>query len=134
MRLDAAAPDQVYLERAFTLAVAVRQPDSLILEEDDLLRVKSGPAQLFWPESAAYVELKVKITAAECEIPGVDSHIFLLAAGHDSPIFYFQLVPKRLGKITIIVTLYQDNDYLGNVIGTDGIEGKFWLHSIFFKH
>lgn len=114
LRLDAAVPDRVIVGRVFDLAVAVRQPSSPILSEGDLKRVKSGEVQVEWPASEPYVRLRMQVQAAECEIQGSDAQSFRLYRDQDSPIFYFQLVPQQSGSITIVVIVYQEEDWLGS--------------------
>ncbi|MBN2006047.1 MAG: hypothetical protein JXA21_22005 [Anaerolineae bacterium] len=113
-RLDVAVPEQVYLQRTFDVAAAVRLPDSPLLDEDGLLHVKSGDARIFWPASQDHVRMCLQIIAPECQIVGDDQATFLLPKGADSPVFYFSLIPLHLGPITIIVKLWQEYDVLGN--------------------
>lgn len=114
LRLDAAVPDSVCLDRAFVLAVAVRQLLSPILNEEDLSKVKSGDVQVSWPESQPYVRLRVRVRAPDCAIHAQDSHSFRLYFEQDSPVFYFQLVPKKQGEIGIVITIFQEDDWLGS--------------------
>ena len=114
LRLDAAVPEQVYLGQSFDLAVAVRQPDSPLLAEVDLGNVASGTVQVEWPSVESYVRLRVQVSAPDCEVHGPDSHSFRLHPGQDSPVFYFHLTPKRLGEISIIIKVFQEDDWLGS--------------------
>jgi len=114
LRLDAAVPAQVRLERTFDLAVAVRQLSSAVLSEPDLTEVRSGSVQVSWPESESFIHLRVQVSAPECEIYGTDTYSFRLYSSQDSPVFYFHLTPKSLGEISIIVTVYQEDDWLGS--------------------
>ncbi len=113
-RLDAAAPDQVYLGRVFNVAASVRQPDSRLLEVNGFTQVRSGAARLLWPKSKDYVRLHLRISAPECHIVADDSHVILLARNEDSDIFFFHLIPRQTGDITVIVTLYQEVYTLGS--------------------
>lgn len=114
LRLDAAVPEQVKLERAFTLAVAIKQPGAPPLTEADLPVVHSGQFQVDWPAQAAYLRLRLQIDAPDCEIHGQATQAFRLYAGQDSPVFYFNLTPKVAGKINIIIKVYQEDDWLGS--------------------
>ena len=114
LRLDVAVPDRVEINRAFDLAVAVRQLASPILKEDDLPQIKSGDVQISWPEAQPYVNLRVEVSAPDCGIDGEKSHAFRLYQGQDSPVFYFHLTPTKQGPISIIVTVYQQEDGLGS--------------------
>jgi hypothetical protein len=48
-------------------------------------------------------------------VKGEDTHFFRLYQEQDSPIIEFLLAPKRPGKISIVVVVYQENDWLGRV-------------------
>lgn len=113
LRVDAAVPDQVHVDQSFDLAVSVRQFSSPVLAEADLENVHSGDVQVAWPESEPFVRLSIQVRAPECEIHGPDRYSFRLYAGEDSPVFYFQLTPKEKGEIGIIVTIMQEDDWLG---------------------
>jgi hypothetical protein len=114
LRLDAAVPNKVQLNKAFDLAVTVRQTSSPVLSEDDLPVVKSGDVQASWPKSQSYVRLRIQVSAPDCEIHGEDNRLFRLFWGQDSPMFYFHLTPKKQGVISIIVRVYQEHDWLGS--------------------
>jgi hypothetical protein len=114
LRLDAAAPEKVYLDRAFELAVAIRRPTSPILNEEELENVRSGNVQVHWPESEPYIRIRVKINAPECEVHDSDSRSFLLLSNRDSPVFFFHLTPRKLGDISIIIQAYHQDDGLGS--------------------
>ena len=114
LRLDTAVPDRVYLNKAFELAVAVRRLTSPTLAEGDLVRVHSGGVQVTWPQSQSHVRLCLQVSAPDCEIHDSDSTSFRLYVGQDSPVFYFQLTPKKLGDIGIVVKIYQENDWSGS--------------------
>jgi hypothetical protein len=113
-RLDVAAPEQATLQRPFLLAVAVRQNSSPRLALPDLPVMQSGPTQLDWPADEPFVRVRTQVTAPECEIVGEDSYSFKLYRGFDSVVYYFSLIPKKTGRLTIIVRLYQETDFLGS--------------------
>jgi hypothetical protein len=112
LRLDTALPAQVVQQRSFELAVAVRQPDSPPLKEDDLDQTRAGDLQVAWPADAPSIALRVHVSAPECIISR-ESHAFRLFKGQDSPVFYFQLTPQQTGRIGIVVTVYQEEEWLG---------------------
>jgi len=114
LRVDAAVPNQVYLGRTFDLAVSVRQQSSPVLAEADLPRVHSGQVQVDWLEGEPFLRLQIQVSAPECEIHGDDHYSFRLRPGHDSPVFYFHLTPKKVGEIGVVVTVYQENDWMGS--------------------
>ena len=114
LRIDTAAPDRVTLGQAFELAVAVRQLTAPVLKEADLPKVSSGEMQVIWPKGVPAIKLRVQVSAPACEIHGQDSYSFRLYEGQDSPIFYFQLTPKQAGRVSIVVTVYQEEDWLGS--------------------
>lgn len=113
LRVDAAVPQQVALGQAFDLAVAVRQLSSPVLSETDLPQVRTGDVKVAWPETDACINLRVRVSTAECKIEGESSYAFQLYRDQDSPVFYFQLTPQRPGRISIIITVYQEENWLG---------------------
>lgn len=112
-RLDAALPAQVQRYVSFELAVAIRRPGSPVLQEDDLDKTKSGNLQVEWPEEAGSIALRVQVSAPECQIHGDDSWSFRLKKRQDSPVHYFQLTPKQTGRIGMVITVYQEQEWLG---------------------
>ena len=114
LRIDAAVPEQVYVNRSFNLAVAIRQPSSPKLSEEDLPQTRSGDAQVSWPENIPYLSLRIQVSAPDCVIHGVDTCSFRLYPGQDSPVFFFHLAAQKRGEISIIVTLHQESDWLGS--------------------
>lgn len=114
LRLDVAAPEQVFLGRVFEVAVSVRFPSSPKLTMDDLTSMRSGDVQVHWPEGVPYIQLRVCISAPECDFCKETSSSFRLYQEVDSPVFYFELIPKKLGPISIIVRVYQEENSLGS--------------------
>lgn len=118
LRLDAAVPDKVYIERSFELAVSIRQINSPRLSEQGLPRMSSGAVQVAWfpddKSSGEFIRLRIEISSPECEIEGNSYQSFRLYYSQDSPIFYFHLIPKKLGEIGIIIKVYQEDDWLGS--------------------
>lgn len=114
LRLDTAVPSEVYRAQLFDVAVAVRQPTSPILTVDELNQVKSGSLQPSWPPDASAIQLRVEINAPDCDIQGADSYTFQLHHGQNSPVYYFKLVPRSVGKISLIFTVYQETLWIGS--------------------
>ncbi len=112
MRLDTAYPAQVQPDRSFELAVAIRQTESPSLQEEGLDQTKSGDLYVEWPEGADSAALRIHISAPDCDTHGQDEYSFRLRKGQDSPVFYFQLTPRTTGRIGIIVTVYQEQEWL----------------------
>ncbi len=115
-RLDVAAPEKATLDRAFSLAVAVRQLASPTLNIAELPAVRSGQAMLDWPAAERFIRLRVEIIAPECEIVGAASYTFKLYRNLDSELYHFSLIPKAIGQLSIIVRLYQEEDMLGSAL------------------
>ncbi len=113
LRLDAAVPERVKIGRAFQLAVAVRLPQSAQLREEDLTLVRSGEMVVRWPAEAPFIRLRIAIDAPGCEIKEADSLGLRLFPGHDSPVLYFTLTPRRAGEIGIVVKVFQKTTTLG---------------------
>lgn len=114
LRLDAAVPEQVFAERTFDVAVAIRQPESPVLTEDTLAKRQSGDVITAWPTSSPYIHLRIQLSARECTIHGADNRAFRLYQAQDSPVFYFQLTPRKLGEISLILTVYQEDNWIGS--------------------
>ncbi len=114
LRVDAAVPDQVFVNRIFDLAVAVRQMTSPVLAIKDLAHVESGDVQTTWEAHTPLINLRLEVDAPDCEIEGKRSILFRLVRGQDSPLFYFHLKPRRVGELSIVVTVYQEDYWLGS--------------------
>jgi hypothetical protein len=119
LRLDVAVPEQAQVGRAFRIAVAVRQPSSPTLVAAGLPVVQSGEAQVVWL-SEPFLRLRIEVSAPECTFDGPNSKTFRLFPQVDSPVFYFNLTPKVIGTINIVVDLYQEEDTLGSA-GTNTV-------------
>ena len=112
--VDASVPKQVFVDKAFELTILVRLPSSPSLEESESARVRSGKLTIDWPEHMHYIPVRVEISAPDCTIDGERSqHILLERDGGSEPL-YFNLTPKKLGVINIIVKVYQQEYLLGN--------------------
>ena len=114
LRIDTAAPDRVYVSREFVVAVSIRQLNSPVLKEQELSRVDSGEMQVTWPEGMPSVKLRIQISAPACQIHGSASETFRLYTGKDSPTFRFQMTPREAGRISIVVKIYQEEEWLGS--------------------
>ncbi len=114
LRLDTAFPAQVQPDRSFMLAVAIRQSDSPKLQEIGLDQTTSGDLRVEWAAGADSAALRIHISAPDCDIDD-DEYRFRLRKGKESPVFYFQLTPKTTGRIGILVTVYQEQEW---VLGT----------------
>jgi ActR/RegA family two-component response regulator len=114
LRVDAAVPEQVFVDRVFDLAVAVRQIASPPLAVKDLKHVESGEVQTAWQAGAVLINLRAEVDAPDCDIVGKTNIQFQLARGKDAPPIYFHLKPRRAGELSIIVTVYQEDYALGS--------------------
>ncbi len=114
LRLDTAVPAQVYLAQPFDVAIAIRQPTSPVLTAAELTQVKSGALRPAWPTGASAIRLRVAVSASDCDIQGTDSYALQLYREQDSRIFYFQLIPRASGKISLIFTVYQEAFWVGS--------------------
>jgi hypothetical protein len=114
LRVDAAVPERVFVGRTFDLAVAVKQLASPRLAEKDLTHVESGEVQVVAGQNIPWVNLRVEVDAPDCEIEGKRSILFRLIRGQDSPLFYFHLKPNRAGNLSLVVTVYQEDYWLGS--------------------
>ena len=114
LRVDAAVPEQVFVDRVFDLAVAVRQMTSPPLAVKDLPQIESGEVQTTWEAGTPLINLRAEVEAPDCEIVGKRSIQFRVVRGTDSPLLRFQLKPLRAGEISIVVTVYQEDYWLGS--------------------
>lgn len=114
LRLDAAAPERVMEGQTFDLAVAVRRPTSPPLAPGDLTRRESADFGVVWPAETAFIRLRIQIGAPDCDIEGGDSRDVRLYAGQDGPPVYFHLTPRRAGPLSLIITVYQELDWIGS--------------------
>jgi len=113
LRIDAAAPERVTVGVSFVLAVAIRQPDAPILQEKDLTRVESGEAEVLFAAGADAVRLRLRVNAPACAIADPDTYAFRLRRGANPPPFYFHLTPQQIGPISILIQLFQEDEWLG---------------------
>lgn len=113
LRMDVAIPPQVEVERAFDLAVAIRQAASSLLAEEDLTKVASGAVAVSWEEETAKAVVRIQVTAPDCDIDTPEQSV-TLTRGRDEPPVYFLLTPHRTGRISIQVKVYQADLLLGN--------------------
>jgi hypothetical protein len=114
LRVDAAVPEQVFMDRVFDLAVAVRQMASPPLTVKDLTHVESGEVQVVSAKDTPVINLRAEVDAPDCEIVGKGSIQFRLVRGTDAPPIYFHLKPLRTGELGIVVTVYQEDYALGS--------------------
>jgi hypothetical protein len=114
LRVDAAVPEQVFVNRTFDLAVAVRQMSSPLLALKDLTHVESGDLPTTWKAHIPFINLRAEVDAPDCEISGKTSIPFRLIRGKDASPLYFHLKPLREGDLSIVVTVYQEDYALGS--------------------
>lgn len=114
LRLDAAAPERVMVGQPFDLAVAVRPPNAPPLAPEDLTQRESAEFGAIWPADAQFIRLRLQIGAPECDIEGGDSRDVRLLAGQNGPTVYFHLTPRRAGPLSLIITVYQETDWIGS--------------------
>lgn len=114
LRLDTAAPPLVTTGRPFDLAAAIRQATSPPPALDDLTQHESAAFAAILPAGAAFLSLRIQIAAPDCDIHGGDTRPVRLLRGQDGPAVYFQLTPRRAGPLSIIVTVYQETDWIGS--------------------
>lgn len=114
LRLDAALPVRVTVGREFVLAVSIRQPNSPLFAPPDLTRRESAGFTAVWPENAPFISLRIQVRATGCDVVGTGVEPVRLPAGQDGPPVYFQLIPRQTGDIDVIITVYQEVDWIGS--------------------
>jgi hypothetical protein len=113
LRLDAALPEKVVAGREFDLAVSIRQPASPVLAPADLTRHESADFAALWPDDTPFISFRVQVAATDCDIVGPESEQVRLLAGQDSPPVYFRLRPRQVGPVSVIISVYQEADWIG---------------------
>jgi hypothetical protein len=113
LRLDAAVPRQIFLDKPFVLAVAVRHLPSPKLNEEDLKKTHSHELNVNWPKEMSQIHLQVRIRTEECKIHGGNAVDLFVSSVEDSRVCYFQLTPLKIGPISILLDVYQINECLG---------------------
>ena len=114
LRLDTAAPPQVTTGLPFDLAAAIRRAAAPPLAPADLTQHESAAFAAILPAGAAFLTLRIQVAAPDCDIHGGDTRPLRLFPGQDGPTVYFQLTPRRAGPLSIIVTVYQETDWVGS--------------------
>jgi len=114
LRLDTAAPPQVTIGLPFDLAAAIRQLASPTLAIADLQLTESASFAAVLPVGDTSLAMRIQVAAPECEILGGDTRPVRVLRGQDGPTVYFQLIPRRAGPLSIIVTVYQEADWIGS--------------------
>ncbi len=112
-RLDAAVPDHVQVNKVFDLAVLICPDTVPVLNIEDLPKVKSGNIRPAFDENKSYIQLRVDIQSPECKIHGENPRAIRVYKDVYSPI-YFQLTPTSAGLVSILVSVIQELDMLGN--------------------
>ncbi len=114
LRMDTAAPPQVTVGLPFDLAAAIRQPASPTLNIADLSLQENAAFAAILPPGAISLAMRIQVAAPDCDILGGDTRPVRILSGQDGPTVYFQLTPRHVGALSIIVTVYQDMDWIGS--------------------
>jgi len=114
LRLDTAAPPQVTVSLPFDLAAAIRQLATPTLAIADLSLTESASFAAILPAGDNFLAMRIQVAAPECDILGGDTRPVRILPGQDGPTVYFQLIPRRAGPLSIIVTVYQETDWIGS--------------------
>jgi DNA-binding PadR family transcriptional regulator len=115
LRLDTAVPSKVFINRTFELATKVSPASFDTLKEEGLDLVKSADADVFWQKGQTGLLLRVRIQSPDCIIHGEHEVKLFLKRKNASPTFYFQLTPKISGQLSILVQLFQETYFMGNI-------------------
>lgn len=151
LRLDTAIPSKVYNAQPFDIAVAMRQLTAPVLTVDELHRLKPGSLQPSWPSDSSSIQLRVEINAPDCDFSGADSYNFQLYQGQNSPVYYCKLIPRSLGEISLIFSVFQGAFWIGSaristlvqdkivgnvqtIVSSYAIEQRNLLHQILVKY
>ena len=109
IRLDTAAPAEVFKKQPFDIAVAVRQPDSPQLAVEDLPVVVSESGAVFRSEAAEIIQYRIEVSGKDFVVKP-ESYTLKLRPGVDSRICFFQITPLKSGEKSLLINAYQEND------------------------
>lgn len=109
IRLDTAAPAEVFAKQPFDIAVAVRQPDSPQLAVADLPVVASESGSVFRSEAAEIIQYRIEVSGKDFVVKP-ESYTLKLRPGVDSRVCFFQVTPLQSGKKSLLINAYQEND------------------------
>lgn len=115
LRIDASTPRVVTVGQPFRLAVALRQPTSPTPSQTELTQVHSGEFVLSRPrQEGDFLRLRIHVSSPDCQLHGPEFRPIRYYPGYDTTIHSFQLVPKRAGSLSILVSVLQEDDWLGD--------------------
>jgi hypothetical protein len=109
IRLDAAAPAELFAKQPFDIAVAVRQPDSPQLAVEDLPVVVSESGSVFRSEAAEMIQYRIAVSGKDFVVKP-ESYTLNLRPRVDSRVCFFQVTPLKSGKKSLLINAYQEND------------------------
>ena len=114
LRIDASAPKTVVVGEPFRLAVALRQPDSPLPDQSVLSQIHSGKLMVSPPQNGDFTRLRLQVSCPGCQPYGPESRTIRYYANQDTPIYSFQLLPTQAGSLSILVSVLQEDDWLGD--------------------
>lgn len=121
-RLDAAVPNQVQTGKSFDIGVLICPDTVPQLNVEDLPKVKSAVIHPTFDEKQPYMQIRVEIQSPDCKIHGENPRHVRVSKDNYSPI-YFQLTPNLKGLISIVVSVFQEMEMLGNTrVRTEAIK------------
>ena len=114
LRIDASAPKTVVVAQPFRLAVALRQPDSPLPDQNAFTQIHSGNVVVSPPQDGDFIRLKLQVSCPGCQSYGPESRTIRYYPSKDTPVYSFQLLPTQAGNLSILVSVLQENDWLGD--------------------
>ncbi len=112
-RLDTAVPDHVQINKVFDLGILICPDTAPVINIDDLPKITSGRIRPDFDKTRSFVQLRVDVQSPECTIHGENPRVVRVYKDTYSP-FFFQLTPNSIGVISIVVSVFQELDMLGN--------------------
>ncbi|MEZ4712158.1 MAG: effector-associated domain EAD1-containing protein [Caldilineaceae bacterium] len=109
IRLDVATPAAAFVNTPFEIAVSIRQPDAPKLAVEELTEVTSDEGSIFRTAEDELVSYRVEIVAPGCDVEPT-YYIIKLRPGTGSRIYFYHVVPRREGQVSIHVNAYQVGD------------------------
>ncbi|MBK8453822.1 MAG: hypothetical protein WAQ53_08190 [Thiofilum sp.] len=111
IRLDVSSPEQVFINKAFDLAVSIKQPNSPVTLLADLPKAQSALGHVYRPESETIIRYRVEASGDNCKITP-PFYVFLLKRGENTEPKYFQVTCSECGKKTLLVSAFQEDEVI----------------------
>lgn len=114
MYLDVTALGPAYLDRPFGLAFSMLQSSYPALIARKQSASQPGEVKVLWSGSEVYIPVQLQVYAPDCKIHGPSTYPIRCFPNMDSPVYHFHVTPKKLGDTSVIINVFQNNDWVGS--------------------